>query len=479
MAARGTRSELDFVVRVMARPLASLRTRVFAATALVAVLPIASGPRFVTRRVTQEAEAELSAASGGGAPRGAVPRRAARDRDGAGLARGRPAEAQGRGREGDPPHRRARGARLPRAGALGRPRGDRPRGPDPRLARGGRRRPGRTSPRPFRVERRAAPRDGRRPDRPRRRGAGDPRPPAWASPSTTPSRPASRAHRQPVAVAMEGRVFASTLPRRHDAALLAAAGGTGVARVDLDGEEHVALRRPLGRGRDGARSSSSCGRARRRCARSARCAPPSRVAALVAVGLGAAPELRRGAHRDPAARRPHRRDEGDGGDRRPGAAHRARAAVGRRGRPPLGADLRHPHRLDRPLPARGHPARAPLRPRPPVHGHRPRGPQPADDHQGLAPHACSATGCGGGGPRGGGRHRPRGGAPRPHRGRRPRLRPAPAPGAGAGRRARRSRGTRRGPPSRARTAPGRASRSSRPAGTSSPTASGCGPSWST
>ena len=36
-----------------------------------------------------------------------------------------------------------------------------------------------------------------------------------------------------VAVAMEGRVFASTLPRRHDAALLAAAGGTGVARVDL------------------------------------------------------------------------------------------------------------------------------------------------------------------------------------------------------------------------------------------------------
>jgi signal transduction histidine kinase len=51
-----------------------------------------------------------------------------------------------------------------------------------------------------------------------------------------------------VAVAMEGRVFASTLPRRHDAALLAAAGGTGVARVDLQGEEHVALTTALGAG---------------------------------------------------------------------------------------------------------------------------------------------------------------------------------------------------------------------------------------
>ena len=51
-----------------------------------------------------------------------------------------------------------------------------------------------------------------------------------------------------VAVAMEGRVFASTLPRRHDAALLAAAGGTGVARVDLEGEEHAALSTALGAG---------------------------------------------------------------------------------------------------------------------------------------------------------------------------------------------------------------------------------------
>ena len=51
-----------------------------------------------------------------------------------------------------------------------------------------------------------------------------------------------------VAVATEGRVFASTLPRRHDAALVAAAGGTGVARVDLEGEEHAGLSTALGAG---------------------------------------------------------------------------------------------------------------------------------------------------------------------------------------------------------------------------------------
>jgi two-component system sensor histidine kinase HydH len=47
---------------------------------------------------------------------------------------------------------------------------------------------------------------------------------------------------------MEGRVFASTLPRRHDTALLAAVGGTEVVRADLDGEEHVALTTALGAG---------------------------------------------------------------------------------------------------------------------------------------------------------------------------------------------------------------------------------------
>jgi signal transduction histidine kinase len=43
----------------MARPFASLRSRVFAATAVVAVLPVAAAFSFVTRRMAQQAEAEL------------------------------------------------------------------------------------------------------------------------------------------------------------------------------------------------------------------------------------------------------------------------------------------------------------------------------------------------------------------------------------------------------------------------------------
>jgi signal transduction histidine kinase len=48
----------------MARPLASLRSRVFAATALVAVVPLAVAFLFVTRRVAQQAEVELTRSLG-------------------------------------------------------------------------------------------------------------------------------------------------------------------------------------------------------------------------------------------------------------------------------------------------------------------------------------------------------------------------------------------------------------------------------
>jgi signal transduction histidine kinase len=51
-----------------------------------------------------------------------------------------------------------------------------------------------------------------------------------------------------VAVAWDDRIRASTLPRVHDSALLAAASGTGVTRLDLGGEEYVALRQPVGPG---------------------------------------------------------------------------------------------------------------------------------------------------------------------------------------------------------------------------------------
>ncbi len=90
-------------------------------------------------------------------------------------------------------------------------------------------------------------------------------------------------------------------------------------------------------------------------------------------------QLRHRAHRHAAARHDHRDDARDGGDRRPDAAHpaRRRAAMGRRGRPPAGDHLQHHDRLDRPLPARGGPARAALVARPAVDRRRPRDPQPA------------------------------------------------------------------------------------------------------
>ena len=49
-----------------------------------------------------------------------------------------------------------------------------------------------------------------------------------------------------VAVARGGRVYASTLPRDRDAALLGVAASAGIVRVDLGGEDHVAARAAIG-----------------------------------------------------------------------------------------------------------------------------------------------------------------------------------------------------------------------------------------
>ena len=51
-----------------------------------------------------------------------------------------------------------------------------------------------------------------------------------------------------VAVGAGGRIFASTLPRRDDPVLAAVATEGGVARLSLDGEDHAALRVSLGSG---------------------------------------------------------------------------------------------------------------------------------------------------------------------------------------------------------------------------------------
>jgi signal transduction histidine kinase len=88
-----------------------------------------------------------------------------------------------------------------------------------------------------------------------------------------------------VAVAMRGRVYASTLPRDGDAALLAVPRGGGIVRVDLDGEEYVAARAALAPGDDSpfvvvARSRAEA----RRPLRTLRTA--LLASAVAAVGLG-------------------------------------------------------------------------------------------------------------------------------------------------------------------------------------------------
>ena len=233
----------------MARPLGSLRSRVFAATALVAVLPTALALGLATRRVTQEAEADLARSLAEAARLVAQYHGArletARERASlvADLPKLKAAVAEGDPRTAEPVARdyrdRVRSDVLVLTDRDGRT-----------LVSLGADAAGWTDlARPFRVER------GRlleTVDAPIVLGAEAPETLghlvlgfALDDAFAARLRALTGSH---VAVAMEGRVFASTLPRRHDAALLAAAGGTGVARVDLEGEEHAALSTALGAG---------------------------------------------------------------------------------------------------------------------------------------------------------------------------------------------------------------------------------------
>ena len=233
----------------MARPLGSLRSRVFAATALVAVLPTALALGLATRRVTQEAEADLARGLGEavrlvaqyhGARLETAKERASLVAD---LPKLKAAVAEGDPRTAEPVARdyrdRVRSDVLVLTDRDGRT-----------LVSLGADAAGWTDlARPFRVER------GRlleTVDAPIVLGAEAPETLghlvlgfALDDAFAARLRALTGSH---VAVAMGGRVFASTLPRRHDAALLAAAGGTGVARVDLEGEEHAGLSTALGVG---------------------------------------------------------------------------------------------------------------------------------------------------------------------------------------------------------------------------------------
>ena len=233
----------------MARPLGSLRSRVFAATAVVAVLPTALALGLATRRVTQEAEADLARSLGEasrlvaqyhGARLVTATERAALVAD---LPKLKAAVAEGDPRTAEPVARDYRGRVRSDVLVLT------DRGGRILVSLGADATGWRDLTLPFRVEGGRlfetvdAPIVLERPaEAPEVLGhlvLGFALDDAFAARL----RALTGSH---VAVVMEGRVFASTLPRRHDTALLAAAGGTEVVRVDLDGEEQVALTTALG-----------------------------------------------------------------------------------------------------------------------------------------------------------------------------------------------------------------------------------------
>jgi len=270
----------------MARPLASLRSRVFAATAVVAVLPTALALGLASRRVTQEAEAELLSSL----------REAARLVDQYHRER-LEISAERASLVADLPKLKAAVAEAdPRtAEPIARDYRDRVRSDVLVLADPG----GRTlvslgadaaswsgAPAPFRevggrlLETVEAPilldLGGEPPKLLGTLTLGFALDAAFAESL----RALTGAH---VAVAKDGRVFGSTLPRSHDAALLSA--GEGTTGLDLGGERHVARRVPL---RPGAGSPFVVVlRSRAEALRPLHTLRAALfVAALVAVGLG-------------------------------------------------------------------------------------------------------------------------------------------------------------------------------------------------
>lgn len=229
----------------MARPLASLRSRVFAATAVVAVVPTALALGFATRRVTQQAEAELSRGLEEAARLAGQYHRTRLDTAGeraslvADLPKLKAAVAEADPRTAQPVardyHDRVqsdvfvladrRGRTLVSLGAEASSWVD---AEAPYRVEGGRLLETVTAPILLGEE------------APERLGAltlGF----ALDDSFTARLRALTGSH---IAVAKDGRVFSSTLPRRHDGAVLGSAGD-GVRRFALDGEEWVALRAPL------------------------------------------------------------------------------------------------------------------------------------------------------------------------------------------------------------------------------------------
>jgi signal transduction histidine kinase len=231
----------------MARPLGSLRSRVFAATALVAVLPTLLALGLATRRVTQEAEAELARSLGEAARlveqyHGAR-LETARERASlvADLPKLKAAVAEGDPRTAEPIARdyreRVRSDVLVLTNREGRT-----------LVSLGADAAGWTDvERPFRVERGRLLETVAAPIVLDTEALGH-LVLGFALDDSFAARRRTLTGSQ-VAVAMEGHIFASTLSGRDEVALRRAAGRRGVTRVLLDGEEHAALGTALGAGR--------------------------------------------------------------------------------------------------------------------------------------------------------------------------------------------------------------------------------------
>jgi signal transduction histidine kinase len=232
----------------MARPLATLRSRVFAATAAVAVLPTVFALGLATRRVMQEAEAELARSLAEAARlveqyhRTRLELAAERASLVADLPKLKAAVAEADPRTAEPIARdyrdRVRSDVLVLADRGGRTLVSL--GADAASWTG--------DPAPFREERGRlletveAPilldHGGEAPELLGHLTLGF----ALDADFAARLRALTGAH---VAVALGGRVFASTLARGHDAALLAAAASEGTTELDLGGESYVVRRVPL------------------------------------------------------------------------------------------------------------------------------------------------------------------------------------------------------------------------------------------